>query len=200
VRNGYSLLAQRNADPPTFRVEAQLPSEKLRERLSREFAHKASLEAEELANRRTRAGDIPYDLAPDLVPIDERYPTAGLEVSLADADALAHVRAIVTILNTADAAHTDTEIEHLDDLTHARFGARYLDANDLVGSLTSLLTTIDTGEHGIGNDLALRLEEPIRALTDLGLRAPFEALQEYYLPPPEPSMLEYSQDNPTYGA
>ena len=69
------LLARRAAELPRFRVRAQLPHTP---------GYGADLELEPLAWRDGRAGDIPYDLKPDVVPANDRSPEAGLSSAGAD--------------------------------------------------------------------------------------------------------------------
>jgi hypothetical protein len=86
------LLARRAADLPRFRVRAQLRHTP---------GYGADLELEPLAWRDGRAGDVPYDLIPDVVPAVERAIASDLHVARSDVDALDRVRAILDYVDAA---------------------------------------------------------------------------------------------------
>lgn len=178
----FSLFARRNADPPTFRVTGALPSVLRRERLSNEYAQAASLEAEHTATLRNRPGDIPRDLMPDNVPIDERTPYPAAPSGPSDAEALAHLRALTDILHRQN-PEPDSQLEHDLSVLDATLDQGSSDSvESIVNHLTNALTTLNADEHGIGNEEAAALEENLTALTDLGFRAPYDQLVDYYPP------------------
>jgi len=113
------LLARRQADPPRYRTLAQLPSEARRARLHRDYAAAASLEAEELANRTDRSGDVPHDFSHELVPIDERSPHAGLAPSGADEDGWTSAEEVLQQIRASGITLAEGEERALADIQHA---------------------------------------------------------------------------------
>lgn len=181
------LLARRQADPPTWRNLRSLPAPELGHPAYSPIERGASLLAEPLAFRTQRPGDHPTDIAPERVPLDARHPTAGLDIPSADVNARAHARAIAMILREGGAVATDMQGEMLNRLDTAIQDTAHVDADGLAAGLASTLNALDEGEHGLGNELAAQIEESLQAIADLGLRAPIDALREYYTSAPEPT-------------
>jgi hypothetical protein len=163
------LLARRAAELPRYRVRAQL-------RHTPGFG--ADLELEPQAWLTGRAGDIPFDFAPDPVPAEDRTPYAHDRPTLDDTQVVTHARSIAAILRSSGEQLRPIEAESLDDLElqlepGAEFRPEYITAQ--IGVIYSQL---NEGERPITQELADRLHENSYALADLGFREPLDRLQD----------------------
>ncbi len=164
------LLARRAAELPRWRVHAQLRADTP--------GVGAELTLEPDAWRTGRAGDLPYDLVPDPVPVAARAPAAGLKVTTEDQAARIYARAALIALRESGAADLPElagHVEQLDALSERAGGdAATTIADTLLGALGALSVT----ERGIESALSARLEAPLSGLAELGLRQPAELLAD----------------------
>ncbi len=180
------LFARRASDPPRYRVARILPTPEPGHTAYSPIERGASLIAEPLAWRTQRAGDVPTDLITASVPLEERYPTAGLEQPLADAEALAHVRAAVTTAITQGAPEDPATEDRLRDFLGRLDSGAVRNPADAVQELTEHLDYMSQApERGIGTEALSALEEPAGELATLGWRAPLELILEELAPEPD---------------
>lgn len=181
------LLAQRAADVPTVRVAAHLANTGSGAVDDLGYLAAAELVPEPLALKRDRPGDVPQELVPDPVPIDDRNPYQISFESGTDMDVIAHARAIATILEQRGACATDTECALLDDVKYLLDAPSVTLPENIVPKVQELLEEIQSGDVGLDQDTVEALAEPVQAIADVGFREPYAALYQDYDDEEEPA-------------
>ena len=154
------LLARRAAELPRYRVRAQLRHTP---------GYGADLELEPLAWREGRAGDIPYDIEPDEVPLEQRAPEAGLAIGASDRAARERMRALLDRIDASGIPLAESEERAIESL---RDSARGLDVNRLdseAAGLIELREQLRQYEDPRAHDLADEIQRESGELGDVGL-------------------------------
>jgi len=173
---------RRMAEAPRLRAARTAPAHAY----SHDAPPSTTFEPTEHAAPTGRPGDTPQITITRSDQHRVAQPPQPYDTGPSDNEARAHLRAIATLLRSQN-PQPEPQTEHdLNELDAALALGSRAHVEDLVSHLTNTLDTLNEGEHGISNEDAAALEEPLTALTDFGFRAPYEVLADYYQPEPEP--------------
>ncbi len=146
------LLARRAAELPRFRVRAQL---------RHTAGYGAELELEPLAWQTTRAGDLPYDLIPEDVPLEERAPMAGQVIAQADERAWSGAQVILDRIAASGVMLAESEERAIAEIADAIEDPTDLSVDAAVGATLDVVRELSRYEdpaaralgHAIAGDL-----------------------------------------------